>query len=100
MESKSSFFFYLSMYFSDMKVKDDRVILDKTVGDQVSLWKSSRGFTDNLVTDHACSGEMCTYHHIGNVFVCEKTGYVHGRKHQCNYGNYFMCLNALLSTYP
>ncbi|KAJ4707602.1 F-box protein SKIP31 [Melia azedarach] len=59
------------------QVKDDRVILDKTVGDQVSLWKSSRGFTDNLVTDHACSGEMCTYHHIGNVFVCEKTGYVH-----------------------
>ncbi|KAH7553363.1 hypothetical protein ACOSP7_029948 [Xanthoceras sorbifolium] len=59
------------------QVKDDRIILDKTVGDQVSMWKSSRGLTDKMVTDHACSGERCSYHHIGNVFVCEKTGYVH-----------------------
>ncbi|XP_044504394.1 F-box protein SKIP31 isoform X2 [Mangifera indica] len=59
------------------QVKDDRIILDKTVGDQVSIWKSSRGLTDSMITGHACSGEMCTYHQIGNVFVCEKTGYVH-----------------------
>ncbi|KAI9152735.1 hypothetical protein LWI28_000218 [Acer negundo] len=59
------------------QVKDDRIILDKTVGDQVSMWKSSRGLTDKMVTGHACSGERCSYHHIGNVFVCEKTGYVH-----------------------
>ncbi|KAJ0042521.1 hypothetical protein Pint_19473 [Pistacia integerrima] len=59
------------------QVKDDRIILDKTVGDQVSIWKSSRGLTDNMITDHACSGETCSYHQIGNVFVCEKTGYVH-----------------------
>lgn len=63
-----------------VKVKDDSIILDKTVADRVSMWKSSRGLTDKVVTDHACSGETCTYYQIGDVFVCEKTGQVHGRK--------------------
>lgn len=58
---------------------DDRVIIDKTVTDQVSTWKSSRGLSDKVVADHACSGETCTYHRIGDVFVCEKTGNVHGK---------------------
>lgn len=70
----------LFILFGDLKVKDDRIIIDKTVGDQVSLWKSSKGLTDNVLTDHACSGDLCTYHQVGNLFVCEKTGYVHGRK--------------------
>lgn len=60
------------------KVIDDRVILDKTVADQVSIWKSSRGLTDKVVMDHSCSGETCSYYQIGDVFVCEKTGHVHG----------------------
>ncbi|GLT91375.1 hypothetical protein SLE2022_092660 [Rubroshorea leprosula] len=59
------------------QVKDDRIFLDKTVADQVSLWKSSHGLTDKVFTGHACSGETCSYHQIGNVFVCEKTGHVH-----------------------
>lgn len=59
------------------QVKDDSIILDKTVADRVSIWKSSRGMTDKVVTDHACSGETCTYYQIGDVFVCEKTGQVH-----------------------
>ncbi|MBA0805962.1 hypothetical protein Gohar_005443 [Gossypium harknessii] len=59
------------------QVKDDSIILDKTVADRVSIWKSSRGLTDKVVTDHACSGETCTYYQIGDVFVCEKTGQVH-----------------------
>ncbi|KAK2990395.1 hypothetical protein RJ640_024594 [Escallonia rubra] len=59
------------------QVNDDRIILDKTVADQVSIWKSSRGLTDKVVTDHACSGEICSYYQIGDVFVCEKTGQVH-----------------------
>ncbi|XP_059444791.1 F-box protein SKIP31 isoform X2 [Corylus avellana] len=59
------------------QVNDDRIILDKTVADQVSLWKSSKGLTDKVVTDHACSGETCSYYHIGDVFICEKTGQVH-----------------------
>lgn len=63
-----------------LKVNDDRIILDKTVADQVSLWKSSRGLTDKVVPNHACSGETCTYYQIGDVFVCEKTGQVHGMK--------------------
>ncbi|XP_042501524.1 F-box protein SKIP31 [Macadamia integrifolia] len=59
------------------QVNDDHIILDKTVADQVSLWKSSRGLTDELVVGHSCSGETCTYYQIGDVFVCEKTGRVH-----------------------
>ncbi|KAI5656576.1 hypothetical protein M9H77_25369 [Catharanthus roseus] len=59
------------------QVLDDRIILDKTITDQVSMWKSSRGLTDKVVLDHACSGETCTYYQIGDVFVCEKTGNVH-----------------------
>ncbi|KAJ6700462.1 F-BOX ONLY PROTEIN 3 [Salix koriyanagi] len=59
------------------QVKDDCIILDKTVADQVSIWKSRRGLTDKVVTDHACSGETCSYFKLGDVFVCEKTGNVH-----------------------
>lgn len=62
-----------------VKVSDDRVILDRTVGDQVSSWKKSRGFTDEAVTGHVCSGRTCSYTKIGDVFLCEKTGRVHGR---------------------
>ncbi|KAL6348339.1 hypothetical protein AAG906_005640 [Vitis piasezkii] len=59
------------------QVNDDRIILDKTVADQVSSWKSSRGLTDKVDIDHNCSGVTCTYYQIGDVFVCEKTGRVH-----------------------
>ncbi|KAF5949046.1 hypothetical protein HYC85_015003 [Camellia sinensis] len=58
-------------------VNDDQIILDKTVADQVSIWKSSRGLTDKVVPNHDCSGETCSYYQIGDVFVCEKTGQVH-----------------------
>lgn len=61
-----------------MKVNDDYIVLDKTVADQVSIWKSSRGLTDAVVADHACSGKTCSYSQIGDVFLCEKTGRVHG----------------------
>ncbi|XP_008784043.1 F-box protein SKIP31-like isoform X2 [Phoenix dactylifera] len=59
------------------QVNDDRVILDRTVADQVSIWKSSRGLTDEVVTGHVCSGNTCSYSQIGDVFICEKTGGVH-----------------------
>ncbi|PKA62574.1 F-box protein SKIP31 [Apostasia shenzhenica] len=59
------------------QVDDDRIILDRTVADQVSIWRSNRGFTDESVTWHICSGNTCTYSHIGDVFLCEKTGRVH-----------------------
>lgn len=52
--------------------------VDKTVADQIDIWKRSKGLNDKPAVDHACSGESCSYHQIGNVFVCEKTGNVHG----------------------
>lgn len=59
------------------QVNDDRIILDKTLADQVSTWKSSRGLTDKVVPNHDCSADTCTYYQIGDVYVCEKTGHVH-----------------------
>ncbi|CAI0410177.1 unnamed protein product [Linum tenue] len=59
------------------QVKDDRIILDKTVADQISIWKTTRGLTDDVAMDHRCSGNTCSYYQIGDVFVCEKTGNVH-----------------------
>ncbi|XP_019423725.1 PREDICTED: F-box protein SKIP31 isoform X4 [Lupinus angustifolius] len=58
-------------------LNDDRILLDKTLADQVASWKSSKGLSDTVVTDHACSGETCSYYQIGDVFICEKTGQVH-----------------------
>lgn len=81
MDCKQDFlkFFYHLLF----KVKDDRIVLDKTVADQVSIWKNSNGLTDTVVLNHACSGETCTYYQIGDAFVCEKTGNVHGKKWSC-----------------
>lgn len=76
--------YYIQMYSAKRsqapllsQVNDDRIIIDKTVADQVSIWKSSKGLSDKVVTDHTCSGEVCSYFQIGNVFICEKTGNVH-----------------------
>ncbi|XP_071705474.1 F-box protein SKIP31-like [Rutidosis leptorrhynchoides] len=59
------------------QLKDEWMILDKSVADQVSIWKKSKGLTDTVFSDHDCSGEKCSYYQIGDVFVCENTGYVH-----------------------
>jgi len=69
-----------SLYFLHVKLKDDSIILDKTLADQVTSWKSSKGLSDTVVNDHACSGKTCSYYQIGDVFICEKTGQVHGEK--------------------
>lgn len=59
-------------------MNDDSIILDRTVADQVSMWKSKRGLTDDeSVMGHVCSGNTCSYTKIGDVFICEKTGRVH-----------------------
>ncbi|CAN6206721.1 unnamed protein product [Urochloa humidicola] len=59
------------------EVNDDKVILDKTIADQVSTWKSRRGLTDESVKGHSCSGNTCSYTQIGDAYICEKTGRVH-----------------------
>ncbi|GAB2295928.1 hypothetical protein Dimus_030076 [Dionaea muscipula] len=59
------------------QVIDEGLISDKTVADQVSIWKSSKGLTDAVTNDHSCSGETCTFYQIEDVFICEKTGQVH-----------------------
>lgn len=59
------------------EVNDDKVILDKTIADQVSSWKNSRGLTDEAVKGHSCSGNTCSYTQIGDAYICENTGRVH-----------------------
>ncbi|XBI40100.1 hypothetical protein VPH35_124749 [Triticum aestivum] len=59
------------------EVNDDKIVLDKTVADQVSSWKSRRGLTDDAVKGHSCSGSTCYYKQIGDAYICEKTGRVH-----------------------
>ncbi|XP_047052870.1 F-box protein SKIP31-like isoform X3 [Lolium rigidum] len=59
------------------EVNDDKIILDKTVADKVSSWKSRRGLTDDAVKGHSCSGSTCLYTQIGDAYICEKTGRVH-----------------------
>jgi hypothetical protein len=65
------------------QVKDDYIILDKTVADQVSNWKSKMRLNDKVASDHTCYGETCTFHKIGDVYICEKTGLVHVCDYTC-----------------
>ncbi|CAL5336363.1 unnamed protein product [Camellia sinensis] len=69
------------------QVNDDRIILDKTLTDQVSIWKSSRGLTDKVVLDHDCFGEtFCddTYREVvldptNELLVCTISGHCFDR---------------------
>ncbi|XP_010676711.1 F-box protein SKIP31 isoform X4 [Beta vulgaris subsp. vulgaris] len=61
--------YYLQMYAAKRsqapllsQANDNLMNLDKTVADQVSIWKSSRGLSDKVVTDHTCSGEYVMIH--------------------------------------
>ncbi|CAH2046318.1 unnamed protein product [Thlaspi arvense] len=67
---------------------DDRIVLDKTVLDQVSLWKKSKGLTDKVVIGHVCLGTKCDYHQIDDVFICQETGNVHVCDDNCKEGIY------------
>lgn len=71
------------------------MILDKSVADQVSIWKKSKGLTDKVFSDHDCSGEKCSYHQIGDVFVCENTGYVHGMHHCSSHSDFHLLFNSV-----
>ncbi|XP_020523474.1 F-box protein SKIP31 isoform X2 [Amborella trichopoda] len=79
------------------QMNDDNIILDKTVADQVSIWKSSRGLTDESVAGHTCSGNTCSYSQIGDVYLCEKTGRVHVCDDTCretlvdSFGGFLVC---------
>ncbi|KAH7281168.1 hypothetical protein KP509_36G033500 [Ceratopteris richardii] len=59
------------------QIKDDFIILDTTVADEITSWRNSKGLPDVYVADHVCSGKTCSYSQIGDVFLCEKTGRAH-----------------------
>uniref|UniRef100_A0A0D6QZ52 F-box domain-containing protein n=1 Tax=Araucaria cunninghamii TaxID=56994 RepID=A0A0D6QZ52_ARACU len=59
------------------QVNDDMIILDKTVAEQISHLKHSRGLPDEFTAEHVCTGRTCTYSQIGDSFLCDKTGRVH-----------------------
>lgn len=64
-------------------LKDDIMIPDATVGDQINQWnqinqwKQHHGLPEVFPGDHVCSGSTCTYFQVGDIFLCEKTGFVH-----------------------
>lgn len=64
-------------------LKDDIMIPDTTVGDQINQWKQHHGLPDVFTGDHVCSGSTCTYSQLGDIFLCEKTGFVHVCDHTC-----------------
>jgi hypothetical protein len=64
-------------------LKDDIMILDTTVGDQINQWKQRHGLPDVFTGGHLCSGSTCTYSQVGDIFLCEKTGFVHVCDHTC-----------------
>jgi hypothetical protein len=53
------------------------VKLDTTVAEQISAWKAKQTF-EGGTAHHVCSGQRCSYHRIGDVFLCERTGNIHG----------------------
>lgn len=59
------------------QIKDDFIILDTTVAEQITSWRTSQGLPDVYLGDHVCSGKTCSYSQIGDVFLCEKTGRAH-----------------------
>lgn len=64
-------------------LKDDIMIPDATVGDQINQLKQHHGLPDVFTGAHACSGSTCTYSQVGDIFLCEKTGLVHVCDHTC-----------------
>ena len=77
-QEKSSREEFSHVLVCNFQMVDDRIILDNTVLEQVSLWKKSKGLTDKAVTGHICLGTKCSYHQIDDVFICKETGNVHG----------------------
>ncbi|KAJ7554098.1 hypothetical protein O6H91_06G124600 [Diphasiastrum complanatum] len=59
------------------QIKDDMWVVDPSVADQVTAWRKSLKLNDKSVGNHWCSGKTCSYHQIGDVFLCEKTGCAH-----------------------
>ncbi|MCO5567134.1 hypothetical protein L7F22_020820 [Adiantum nelumboides] len=59
------------------QIKDDLIILDTTVAEQITSWRTSLGLPDVYLGDHVCSGKTCSYSQIADVFLCEKTGRAH-----------------------
>lgn len=59
------------------QINDDLIIVDKTIAEQITSWRRTRELPDMYLGDHFCSGRMCSYFQIGDVFLCEKTGRAH-----------------------
>ncbi|GAQ85376.1 hypothetical protein KFL_002320100 [Klebsormidium nitens] len=53
----------------------DFVKVDTSVADQIRDWKAKQTFEAGA--GHVCSGQRCSYHRIGDVFICERTGNIH-----------------------
>eukprot|EP00899_Mesostigma_viride_P016597 jgi/Mesvir1/24939/Mv16915-RA.1 len=63
--------------------QDDSLLLhNTTMGEEIASWRARHGFVGvqaaRRAAEHtACSGPGCSYHVIGDVFLCETTGRAH-----------------------
>mmetsp|Transcript_25715 Transcript_25715/g.48785 ORF Transcript_25715/g.48785 Transcript_25715/m.48785 type:complete len:354 (-) Transcript_25715:399-1460(-) len=64
--------------FSEAVKLEIEVIGTRSVAEQVTKWRQQNSLGEGA-DGHNCSYKTCTYHQIGNVYVCEGTG----RAHEC-----------------
>eukprot|EP00850_Spirogloea_muscicola_P000848 SM000003S11093 [mRNA] locus=s3:814639:817933:+ [translate_table: standard] len=61
------------------QVHDDLVVVESAVAKQISEWRRTSHLEQLDASSHSCNGRLCTYHQIGDVFLCEVTGQAHVR---------------------
>ncbi|XP_024525483.1 F-box protein SKIP31 [Selaginella moellendorffii] len=59
------------------QIKDELGVFDPSIADQVTQWRRSHKLSEVYSGSHTCSGRTCSYHQIGDVYICEKTGCAH-----------------------
>lgn len=64
------------------QLRDEEVVgRESELAEQISAWRRRHNVTD--VCTHVCSGQACSYHKIGDVFLCERTGRAHVCDESC-----------------
>eukprot|EP00270_Netrium_digitus_P019681 TRINITY_DN7824_c0_g2_i1.p1 TRINITY_DN7824_c0_g2~~TRINITY_DN7824_c0_g2_i1.p1 ORF type:complete len:230 (-),score=69.99 TRINITY_DN7824_c0_g2_i1:311-910(-) len=61
------------------QVEDDLVMVEASLAELIQEWRQQQQhLIEHLYAgNHVCSGRQCSYHRIGNVFLCERTGKAH-----------------------
>lgn len=79
--------YYMDMHMAKRSVAPSRAwddmselaLVYPTFAEVVDTYRKEKGLLDveGKHTHHVCSGNTCTFHKVGDAFVCEQTGRVH-----------------------